>query len=118
MSTRDPPAWVPPKDIEEFKQKDTARTQFATNHETIDNLEEQVTQLNLDLNLARAAPAPIITVPVVTFPSPITASPFRSENFTDHLVANDDPSPFPSSGMRVQGVVVVIAGAEVVVGGR
>jgi hypothetical protein len=87
MSTPDPPAWAPPNDVEEFKrqyevhaaslfnhipvlvqrirlERDTARTQLATANETIDNLEEQVTQLNLDLNVAHPAPAPAVSVPV------------------------------------------------------
>jgi hypothetical protein len=64
-------------------ERDTARTQLAAANETIDNLEEQVTRLNLDLNIARAAPAPAISVPVTAAPPPTTVPAFRSEKFPD-----------------------------------
>ncbi|KAH0608775.1 uncharacterized protein H6S33_001003 [Morchella sextelata] len=106
MSTPDPPTWAPPNDVEEFKrqyevdaadlfnniailvqrirlQRDTFSTQLATANETIDNLEEQVTQLNLDLNVACAAPAPAASAPVAAAPPPTTVPAFRSEKFPD-----------------------------------
>jgi hypothetical protein len=105
MSTSDPPIWAPPNDVEEFKrqyevdaadlfnhiavlvqrirhERDTTHTQVAAANETIDNLEEQVTQLNLDLNVARAIPAPTVSVPIATAPPP-TVPAFRSEKFPD-----------------------------------
>ncbi|KAH0604186.1 uncharacterized protein H6S33_007217 [Morchella sextelata] len=92
-----------PNNIEEFKQKykveatvlfnhnailtqrisherDTTHTQLAATHETIDNLEEQLIQLNLDLNIARAASTFTVSVPIVAAPPPSTVSTFRSKN--------------------------------------
>ncbi|KAH0606068.1 uncharacterized protein H6S33_004525 [Morchella sextelata] len=106
MSTPDPPTWAPPNDVEEFKrqyevdaaglfnniavlvqrirlQRDTLNTQLTAANETIDNLEEQVTQLNLNLNVARAAPAPAASAPVAAAPPPTTVPAFRSEKFPD-----------------------------------
>ncbi|KAH0602477.1 uncharacterized protein H6S33_008816 [Morchella sextelata] len=64
-------------------ERDPARTQLAAANETIDNLEEQVTQVNLDLNVARAASAPAVSAPIVAAPPPTTVSTFRSEKFSD-----------------------------------
>jgi hypothetical protein len=106
MSTPDPATWAPPNDIEEFKrqyevdaadlfnhiavlvqrirhERDTTRAQLAAAHETINKLEEQVTQLNLDLNVARASPTPTAPMPVAAAPPPTTVSTFRSEKFPD-----------------------------------
>ncbi|KAH0606495.1 uncharacterized protein H6S33_003329 [Morchella sextelata] len=97
---------APPNDVEEFKrqyevdaadlfnhiavlvqrihhERDTTRTQLTAANETIDNIEEQVTQLNLDLNFTRAAPAPAVSVPVAAAPSPTTVPAFRSKKFPD-----------------------------------
>ncbi|KAH0603989.1 uncharacterized protein H6S33_007020 [Morchella sextelata] len=79
-------------------ERDTTRTQLAAAHETIDNLEEQVTQLNLDLNVARAAPAPTAPVPVVAAPPPTTVSTFRSEKFPD-------PEKFDGTHTKLPGFI-------------
>ncbi|KAH8148292.1 uncharacterized protein LAJ45_07745 [Morchella importuna] len=89
----EPPGWVLPTNVKEFKQqyqrdisvlfnhltvlvqricheRDTARTQLGAAHEIIDNLEEQVMELNLDLNVARTTPATTTPVCVVTVTEP------------------------------------------------
>jgi hypothetical protein len=121
MSTPDLPTWVSPNDIEEFKpqykndaaalfdhiavlvqrirhERDTSHTQFAAAHEIIDNLEEQVTQLNLDLNVARATPASTVPVPIVTAPQPTTVSTFMSEKFPN-------PEKFDGTRTKLSGFI-------------
>ncbi|KAH0609708.1 uncharacterized protein H6S33_012254 [Morchella sextelata] len=106
MFNSDSPTWVRPNDTEEFKrqykvdasdlfnhiavliqiirnERDTACTKLAAVNETINNFEEQVTQLNLDLNVARTLTTPTFSAPIVTAPPPTTVSTFRSEKFTD-----------------------------------
>ncbi|KAH0605312.1 uncharacterized protein H6S33_004534 [Morchella sextelata] len=106
ISTPDPPVPAPPNDVEGFRQqdeadslelfnniaalvqlvrfqRDTLHTQFTAGNETIDNLEERITWLNLDLNIACATPAPTVAIPVATAPPPATVPAFRSEKFPD-----------------------------------
>ncbi|KAH0603207.1 uncharacterized protein H6S33_008211, partial [Morchella sextelata] len=106
MSTPDPPVWAPPNDVEGFRQmyeadsaelfnniatlvqcvrfqRDTLHTQLTAANETIDNLEEQITQLNLNLNVARSAPAPTVAAPIAAAPPPAPVPAFRSEKFPD-----------------------------------
>ncbi|KAH0605158.1 uncharacterized protein H6S33_005140 [Morchella sextelata] len=106
MSTPDPPVWAAPNDVEGFRrmyeadpvelfnniatlvqrvrlQRDTLHTQLTAANETIDNLEEQINRLNLDLNVARAAPAPTVAAPVAAAPPPAPVPAFRSEKFPD-----------------------------------
>jgi hypothetical protein len=121
MSTPDTAPWLPPNDVEEFQrqykndaaalfnhiavfvqrirhERDTARTQLAAGHEIIDNFEEQVTQLNLDLNVARAAPAPTIFVSVVIAPAPTTVSNICSEK-------SPDPEKFDDTRTKLPGFI-------------
>ncbi|KAH0611275.1 uncharacterized protein H6S33_010540 [Morchella sextelata] len=121
MSTPDSPTWAAPNDVEEFKrqyevdaadlfnniavlvqrirlERDTSRTQLAATNETIDNLEEQVTRLNLDLNVARAAPAPTVSVPIAAAPPPTTVPAFRSEKFPD-------PEKFDGTHTKLPGFI-------------
>ncbi|KAH0606520.1 uncharacterized protein H6S33_003354, partial [Morchella sextelata] len=106
MSTPDPPVWAAPNDVESFRrmyeadptelfdniatlvqlvrlQRDTLHAQLTAANETIDNLEEQINRLNLDLNVARAAPAATVAVPVAAAPPPAPVPTFRSEKFPD-----------------------------------
>ncbi|KAH0615360.1 uncharacterized protein H6S33_000996, partial [Morchella sextelata] len=76
--------------------KDTTCTQFAAANETFDNIEEQVTQLNLDLNVTHTAPTPAVSVPIAAAPPPTTVPDFRPEKFPY-------PEKFDGTRMKLPG---------------
>lgn len=104
MDTTAKSTWSPPTNFEEFqeqfntdsrnvyeeivallnrirKERQDCRDQLVAAMQTIDNLEEQTTQLNLDLNIARAGHTS--TAPIFSNTSPNAAFAFRSEKFRD-----------------------------------
>ncbi|KAI0991232.1 hypothetical protein K3495_g16955, partial [Podosphaera aphanis] len=74
-------------------ERDDARAQLSTTHETIDNLEEQATQLNLDLNIARAGHTSTASTTVTT--NPAVMPNFRSEKFPDPEKFNGSRAKLP-----------------------
>lgn len=119
MTTDYSHGWVPPATIQNFRQqfeenadtlyaymnghlnryrteRDTAQGQLAAARQTIDNLEEQNTQLDLNLNIARAGHTKTSTTPIA---SPLdTSSTFRSEKFPD-------PEKFDGTRAKLPGFV-------------
>lgn len=116
MATDYSHGWTSPLSLEAFKQqyeqnsaelyayynahiaryraeRDTAQKQLATSNEAIDSLEEQVTQLNLNLNIARAGHTSAI--PSSTSNEQNTASSFRSEKFPDPEKFNGTRAKLP-----------------------
>lgn len=104
MSNDTSHGWVPPQSVEEFtervnqnaagllqqissvvnrylSERNDARSQLNTQQQTIFSLEEQITQLNLDLNIARAGHKTL--APSNIQPDSTTNSVFRSERFPD-----------------------------------
>ncbi|KAI0991155.1 hypothetical protein K3495_g17032, partial [Podosphaera aphanis] len=63
------------------QERDTARSQLGEANQSIDNLEEQTTQLNVDLNIARAGHTQTATTSGATIHD--HTSNFRSEKFPD-----------------------------------
>ena len=104
MSTNPSFGWVPPQNLDEFrnqfdtdaetlfqqiasvinrykKERDDCRIQLTGCHDHINQLEEHNTKLNLDLNIARAGH--ISTTQAATKDTPVATSNFRSEKFPD-----------------------------------
>lgn len=116
MATDYSHGWLPPPSLEEFKrqyeespadlyayfnahiaryrsERDTTQKQLASANEAIDTLEEQATQLNLDLNIARAGH--ISAIPTSTINEQNVTSSFRSEKFPDPEKFNGTRAKLP-----------------------
>ncbi|KAH0606492.1 uncharacterized protein H6S33_003326 [Morchella sextelata] len=88
MSTPNRPTWISSNKIEQFNhhirhERDSARTLLPAAHKTIDYLEEQVIQVNLDLNVDHIAPVPNVPVPVFAATASTNFSTFGSETFPE-----------------------------------
>lgn len=121
MATQNISIWVAPADFEEFRQfyetdkltlftgltdlvkclrqeRDTCRPQLSDAHTANDTLEEQVTQLNLDLRIARASSISTSTTHD-THPLLGPQSTFRSEKFTG-------PEKFHGTRAKLPGFII------------
>ncbi|KAI0992920.1 hypothetical protein K3495_g15264 [Podosphaera aphanis] len=74
-------------------ERDTARSQLEEANQAIDNLEEQTTQLSLDLNIARAGHASAASTAATT--QQVPALNFRSEKFPDPEKFNGSRAKLP-----------------------